>query len=67
MSYDFPSKERTEFQEECATDLFNSVRINMTHLGVYDALRIIDAAKEDWYRQQRRILDDNRGQWRFDK
>ena len=62
-----PRKQRTEFQQECADDLYNSVRINITHLGLYDALRIIDAAKEEWYDQQRRILDDNRGNWRCDK
>lgn len=63
---DMPRRKRTEFQDDCAIDLFNAVRINITHLGLYDALRIIDAAKEDWHEQQRRILDDNRGQWRAD-
>ena len=57
----FRDKDRTEFQEECAADLFNSVRINIGYLGLHDALRIIDEAKEDWYAQQRRILDANRG------
>ena len=63
---DIPRKRRTPFQEECAVDLFNEVRASISYLGLYDALRIIDAAKEDWYEQQRRILDDNRGQWRAD-